>query len=69
MLLLQPRKNKILSHLHAISKALNDFNRNMIISSYWVFLTMSQKKNHVKFPKHLPFAKYCQTEDLFQNPR
>ena len=30
---------------------------------------MNQKKKNVKFPKHLPFEKYCQTKDLFQKPR
>ena len=64
-----PDKNKILFHLHAISKALDDLskkNDNFILLGD--FNNEPEEKN-VKFPKHLPFEKYCQTKDLFQKPR
>ena len=61
-----PNKNKTLSHLHVIGKALDDLSINIIMSSYCVISTMNQKK---KVPKYLPFKKYCQTKNLFQKPR
>ena len=64
-----PDKNKILSHLHDISKALDDLSKK-----YDNFILLGDFSNEeeekcVKFPKHLPFEKYCQTKDLFQKPR
>ena len=40
----------------------------MIMLSYSVISTINQKKKHVKFPKHLPFEKYCQTKTCFKIP-
>ena len=36
--------NKILSYLHAFSKALDDLSKNMIIPSYWVISTLNQNE-------------------------
>ena len=63
-------KNKILSHLHDISKAPGDLSRkchNFILLGD--FNNKPEEKKQVKFPKHLQFEKYCQTKNLFQKPR
>ena len=62
-------KNKILSRLHVISKALDDLSKkydNFILSGD---LNSEPEEKNVKFSKHLPFEKYCQTKHLFQKPR
>ena len=63
-----PDKNKILSQLHVIGKALDDLSKK-----YDNFILLGDFKNepeeNVKFPKHLSFEKYFQTKDLFQKPR
>ena len=48
-----PSKNKTLSHLHVISRALDDLSKYMIMSSYWVILTMNQKKKICQISKTL----------------
>ena len=64
-----PDQSKILSQLHVIGKALDDLSKK-----YDNFILLGDFNNepvekNVKFPKHLPFEKYCQTKDLFQKPR
>ena len=65
-----PDKSSILPHLYVISKALDDVSKK-----YDNFILLSnlnnepEQKKDVKFPKHLPFGKYCQTKDLSQKPR
>ena len=59
-----------MSQLHVISKALDYLSQkcgNFILLGD--FNNEPEEKKHVKFPKHLPFEKYCQTKDLFQKPR
>ena len=48
-----PNKNKTLSHLHVISKALDDLSKYMIMSSYWVISAMNQKKKICQISKTL----------------
>ena len=48
----------MLSHLYVISKALDDLNKNMIMSFYWVISTINQKEKNVEFSKN--------SSDLFQ---
>ena len=37
-------KNKVLSHLHVFSKALDNLSKNIIIPSYWVISTLNQNE-------------------------
>ena len=63
-------QNKILSHLHVISKSLDDLSKNydtvILLGDLNIELEV---KNHVKSPKHLRFKKYYQKSDMSEKAR
>ena len=56
-----------MSHLHVISTALDDVSKNYDNFILFGDFNNEPEEKNVKFPKNLPFEKYCQTKDLF-NP-
>ena len=64
-----PNKNKILSHLHVISKALDDLSKkygNFILLGD--FNNEPEEKNMSDFPKYLPFKNTVKQKTCFKYP-
>ena len=57
-----PSENNILSHLHVISKALDELSKKYVI--LLGYFGNEPEEKSVKFPKHLQFEKYCRLTQI-----